>query len=53
MARLNIILPDDLAKDLRLRAVELYDGEKGALSKAIAEAVRLWLKQREPPARRK
>jgi hypothetical protein len=53
MARLNIILPDDLAKDLRLRAVELYDGEKGALSKAIAEAVRLWLKQREPPGRRK
>jgi hypothetical protein len=45
MARLNIMLPDDLAKELRLQAIELYDGEKGALSRAIAEAVRLWLKQ--------
>ncbi len=53
MARLNIILPDDLAKNLRLRTVELYDGEKGALSRAIAEAVQLWLNQKEPPARKK
>lgn len=53
MARLNIMLPDDLAKELRLRAVELYGGEKGALSKAIAEAIRLWLKQREPPVKKK
>jgi len=46
-------MPDDLAKELRLRAIELYDGEKGALSKAIAEAVRLWLKQKEPPAKKR
>ena len=53
MARLNIMLPDDLAKQLRLRAIELYDGEKGALSKAIADAVTLWLKQNEPSTRKR
>ncbi|HZY95366.1 MAG TPA: hypothetical protein VFE98_11015 [Candidatus Bathyarchaeia archaeon] len=50
MARLNLLLEDDLAKKLRLRAVELYDGEKGALSRAISDAVELWL---EKPASRK
>jgi post-segregation antitoxin (ccd killing protein) len=45
MARLNILLDDDLAKRLRLRSVELYDGEKGALSHAIADAVEQWLEK--------
>ena len=45
MARLNILLDDDLAKRLRLRSVELYGGEKGALSRAIADAVEQWLEK--------
>jgi len=53
LARFNIILPDDLAKQLRLRVVELHGGEKGALSKAIAEAVELWLRQKEPSSKKK
>lgn len=43
-------MEDALAKKLRLRSVELYNGEKGALSKAIADAVEQWL---EKPARKK
>jgi hypothetical protein len=48
MARLTIVLPDDLTRDLRIRAVEVYNGEKGALGKAVADAVRVWLKQPSP-----
>jgi len=33
MDRLNVLLPTELSKRFRLRAVELYGGEKGALSK--------------------
>src|SRR6266571_5104396 len=35
MARLTIVIPDDVTKELRIRAVEVYDGEKGALGKAV------------------
>jgi post-segregation antitoxin (ccd killing protein) len=45
MARLNILLDDDLAKRLRIRAVEVYGGEKGSLSQAISDAVRFWLEK--------
>ena len=37
------MMEDSLAKRLRLRSVELYGGEKGALSKAISDAVEQWL----------
>ena len=53
MAELHIIISDDLAKELRMRILELYGSEKGALSKAVAEAIRLWLKQREAPPRKR
>ena len=50
MARLNILMDDDLAKKLRIRAVEIYGGEKGGLSQAIGEAVEQWLQK---PIKRK
>lgn len=53
MARLNLILPDELVKELRMKVLEVYDAEKGSLSKAVAEAIRLWLKQREAPPKKK
>ncbi len=45
MAWLTIVLPDDVSRESRIRAVEVYDGQKGALGKAITDAVRFWLKQ--------
>ncbi len=48
MARLTIVIPDDVTKELRIRAVEVYDGEKGALGKAVTDAIRVWLKQPLP-----
>ena len=53
MAELHLVLPDDLVKELRVRAAETYGGEKGALSKAAADAIRLWLKQKETLAKKK
>jgi len=53
LARLNILLDDDLAKRLRLRSVELYDGGKGALGPAVSDAVKLWLERKESASRKK
>ncbi len=50
MARLTIVLPDDITRELRIGTVEVYDGERGALGKAVTGAVRLWSKQ---PSHRK
>jgi hypothetical protein len=47
LAELHLVLPDDVVRELRVRAVQMYGGEKGALSKAVAEAIRLWLRQKE------
>ena len=53
MAELHVILADDLVKELRVKVLEVYGSEKGALSKAVADAIRLWLKQKEPPAKKR
>ncbi len=53
MGRLDVIVPDDIDTEFRVRVVQVYGGERGALSKAVAEAIKLWLKQREPPTKKK
>ena len=53
MARFTIEIPDDLHKEFRIRVIEVYGTERGAITKAITEAIRFWLKQKEPPPRRK
>jgi hypothetical protein len=42
-----------LDKELRIRIIEVFGSEKGALTKAIVEAIRLWLRQKEPPGKKK
>ncbi len=46
MRRLDVIVPEDLERELRIRVAELFSGERGAVSKAVTEAIRLWLKQK-------
>ncbi len=53
MAKVTLVLPDDLLNELRHAVIEKYDAEKGALSKAVAEGIRLWLRQKEAPAKKK
>jgi Arc/MetJ-type ribon-helix-helix transcriptional regulator len=53
MAKVNIVIPDDVLRELRHAVIERYGGEKGSLSKAVTEAIRLWLKQAAAPAKKK
>jgi len=53
MAKINIVIPDDILKQLRHAVIERYGGEKGGLSRAVTEAVQLWLKQGEAPGKKK
>jgi hypothetical protein len=53
MARLNILLDDDLARRLRIKAVEIYGGTKGGLSQAIGDAVRFWLEKQDHATRKR
>ena len=45
MGRITAILPDDLEKKLRLKALEVFGGKKGDLSRAVEEAVKTWVTQ--------
>lgn len=40
-------LPGELEKALRLKTVERLGGKKGDLSKAVEEAVRMWVAKKE------
>ncbi len=47
MGRINATIPDDLERKLRVKAVEKFGGKKRALGLAVAEAVKLWLRQQK------
>jgi hypothetical protein len=53
VGRLDVIIPDDLEKQFRMKVLDKFGAEKGALSKALAEAMRLWLKEEERATRKK
>jgi hypothetical protein len=40
-------LPSELEKQLRLKTVERLGGKKGDLSKAVEEAVSMWIAKNE------
>jgi len=39
-------IDDYLEKKFRIEVTRLYGGERGALSRAIKEAIELWLKEK-------
>ena len=45
MGRITAILSDDLEKDLRRMALEVFGGKKGDLSRAVEESVKTWITQ--------
>ena len=53
MARWHVIISDELDTRLRMRVLQEYGSEKGALSKAVAEAIEFWLKQKEALTKKK
>jgi len=40
-------LPDELEKQLRIKTVERFGGKKGDLSKAVEQAVKTWISNKE------
>ena len=47
LAKLTIMIPDELDKRLRVKVAQKHGGKKGALGEAITEAIELWLKKYE------
>jgi hypothetical protein len=43
MGRICVILTDELEKKLRLKTVGIFGGKKGDLSRAVEEAVKMWV----------
>lgn len=47
MGRISVELSAELEKKLRLKTVEKFGGKKGDLSRAVEEAVKMWIAKEE------
>ena len=47
MGRITAVIPDELEKRLRFKALETYGGKKGDLSRAVEEALKTWVATEE------
>jgi hypothetical protein len=47
MGRINVDLSDEVEKQLRIKTVERFGGKKGDLSRAVQEAVKTWINQKQ------
>ena len=45
MGRIDAVIPDDLEQKVRIETVKRFGGKKGDLTKAIQEALELWITQ--------
>ena len=43
VGRISAVLSDELEKKLRFKAIEVFGGRKGDLSRAVEEAVKTWV----------
>lgn len=53
MVRFAVELPEELNKEFRRKVLDVYDSEKGAITKAITAAIQLWVRQDEPRSKKK
>lgn len=44
---IHVRIDDELGKSFRVEVAKRYGGQRGALSKAIEEAIKLWLEKGE------
>ncbi len=47
MGRINVDISNDLEKQLRIKTVERFGGKKGDLSRAVQEAVKTWISEKQ------
>ena len=43
MAKLTLVIPDDIDTKLRVKVAQKCGGKKGALGEAVTQAIKLWL----------
>ncbi|MEJ2280997.1 MAG: ribbon-helix-helix domain-containing protein [Candidatus Bathyarchaeota archaeon] len=43
MGRISVTISDELEKDLRFKTVERFGGKKGDLTRAVEEAIKVWI----------
>jgi len=43
MGRVSVEISDELEKQFRIKTVERFGGKKGDLSRAVEEAVKVWI----------
>lgn len=53
MGVITVKIPDDLEVRFRKKILDVYGVKKGALGKAISEAIELWLEKHEKSGERK
>lgn len=46
MARIDAVINDDLEQEFRMEITKRLGGRKGDLSKALEEAINLWVSQK-------
>ncbi|WP_167887058.1 MULTISPECIES: hypothetical protein [unclassified Thermococcus] len=47
MGVITVKIPDEVEVEFRKKILEIYGARKGALGKAITEAIELWLQEHE------
>lgn len=47
MGRISVDLPDELEKQLRIKTVQKFGGKKGDLSRAVEDAIKIWVIKKE------
>jgi hypothetical protein len=45
MGRISVMLSDKLEKALRFKTIERFGGKKGDLTRAVEEAIEIWVAQ--------
>ena len=45
MGRIDVNIPDELEKKLRMKALEKYGGKKGSLTEALQDAIKKWVNE--------
>jgi len=43
MGKITVAIPDDLERKLRHKMIDKFGGKRGALQKAIIEAIKNWV----------
>lgn len=47
MGRIDVVLPDQLERQLRMQVASRYGGKKGNLLRAVSEAIEMWVESDE------